>query len=120
MVQDVATPIRPDSAEQRSPSQRMPDSFSLTNFFGIRSSAASSSVVNRGQFCEYEQHAPQPWQGFSTLVAEPIVSMPYRLDHDPGKWKSDFHARVLGGDRAQTPGITSDQPAGRAMCGYQV
>ena len=48
----VATPILPDSAEQRSPSQRMPDSLSLTNFSGIRSSAASSSMVKRGQFGE--------------------------------------------------------------------
>jgi hypothetical protein len=52
MVQAVATPILPDKAEQRSPSQRMPDSFSLTNFCGIKSSAASSSVVKRGQFRE--------------------------------------------------------------------
>jgi len=52
MVHDVATPTWPDSAEQRSPSQRIPDSFSLTNFSAIRSSAASSSVVKRGQFCE--------------------------------------------------------------------
>ena len=49
---DVATPTLPDNAEQRSPSQRMPDSRWLTNFSGIRSSAASSSVVKRGQFCE--------------------------------------------------------------------
>ena len=31
---------------------RMPDSLSLTNLSGIRSSAASSSIVKRGQFCE--------------------------------------------------------------------
>ena len=30
----------------------MPDSLSLTNFSGIRSSAESSSVVKRGQFAE--------------------------------------------------------------------
>ena len=58
-------PILPDSAEQRSPSQRIPDNLSLTNFSGMRSSAASSSVVKRGQFDEYEQHAPQAWQGLS-------------------------------------------------------
>jgi len=46
------TPTLPDRAEQRSPSQRMPDSFALTKFSGMRSSAASSSVVNRGQFDE--------------------------------------------------------------------
>src|SRR3977135_3522737 len=56
-------PILPDNAEQRWPSQRMPDSLALTNFSGIRSSAASSSVVNRGQLLEYEQQAPQAWQG---------------------------------------------------------
>jgi hypothetical protein len=53
----------PLNAEHRSPSQRIPDSFSLTNFCGIKSSAASSSVVNRGQLREYEQQAPQAWQG---------------------------------------------------------
>jgi hypothetical protein len=42
----------PVNAEQRSPSQRIPDSLSLTNFAGIRSSAESSSVVKRGQFDE--------------------------------------------------------------------
>jgi hypothetical protein len=47
----------------------------LTNFSGIRSSAASSSVVNRGQFCEYEQQAPQAWQGLSTSAAVLLVSM---------------------------------------------
>jgi hypothetical protein len=52
MVHDVATPILPAKAQQRSPSQRMPDSLSLTNFSGIKSSAASSSVVKRGQLCE--------------------------------------------------------------------
>jgi hypothetical protein len=52
MVHAVAIPIRPDSAEQRSPSQRMPDCLSLTNFSGIKSSAESSSVVKRGQFAE--------------------------------------------------------------------
>jgi len=51
-VHAVAMPIWPDSAEQRSPSQRIPDNLSLTNFSGIRSSAASSSVVKRGQFGE--------------------------------------------------------------------
>ena len=40
------------AAEHRSPSHRMPDIFSLTRLCGIRSSAASGSVVNRGQFCE--------------------------------------------------------------------
>jgi hypothetical protein len=49
---DVATPILPDSAEQRSPSQRMPDSRSLTRFAGISASVESSSVVKRGQFDE--------------------------------------------------------------------
>src|SRR5436305_10706618 len=53
----------PVNAEQRSPSQRIPDSLLLTNFRGIRSSAASSSVVNRGQLLEYEQQAPQAWHG---------------------------------------------------------
>jgi len=66
----------PDSAEHRSPSQRIPDSFSLTNFSGIRSSAASSSVVKRGQFDEYEQQAPQAWHGLSTSIAGLLVSMP--------------------------------------------
>jgi hypothetical protein len=65
----------PDSAEQRSPSQRIPDSFALTNFSGIKSSAASSSVVKRGQFDEYEQHAPQAWHGLSISMAEPLFSM---------------------------------------------
>ena len=69
--------IRPDSAEQRSPSQRIPDSLSLTNFSGIRSSAASSSVVKRGQFEEYEQQAPQPWQGPSVAIAVGLFSMAF-------------------------------------------
>jgi hypothetical protein len=76
MPHAVLTPISPDKAEQRSPSQRIPDSLSLTNFAGIRSSAASFSVVNRGQFCEYEQHAPQAWHGLSTAMAGSVVSMP--------------------------------------------
>jgi len=42
----------PVNAEHRSPSQRIPEDLSLTNFSGINSSAASSSVVNRGQFDE--------------------------------------------------------------------
>jgi hypothetical protein len=41
----------------------------------MRSSAASSSVVNRGQFDEYEQHAPQTWQGFPTSMAGSLFSM---------------------------------------------
>jgi hypothetical protein len=49
----------------------------LTNFSGIRSSAASSSVVNRGQLDEYEQHAPQAWQGLSTPSIEWLLSMPF-------------------------------------------
>ncbi len=68
-------PTLPDSAEHRSPSQRMPDNLSLTNFSGIRSSVASSSVVNRGQFDEYEQHAPQAWHGLSTFIAASACSM---------------------------------------------
>jgi hypothetical protein len=76
MPQDVATPTLPESAEHRSPSQRIPESLSLTNFSGIKSSAASSSVVKRGQFDEYEQHAPQAWQGLSTSMAGSLVSMP--------------------------------------------
>jgi hypothetical protein len=59
MVQATATPTLPCSAVHRSPSQRMPDSLSLTSPAGIKSSAASSSVVKRGQFDEYEQQAPQ-------------------------------------------------------------
>jgi hypothetical protein len=74
-MHDVATPTLPASAEHRSPSQRIPDSFALTNFSGIKASAASSSVVKRGQFDEYEQHAPQPWQGLSTLMAGSLVFM---------------------------------------------
>jgi hypothetical protein len=35
----------------------------------MRSSAASSSVVKRGQFGEYEQQAPQLWQGFWASMA---------------------------------------------------
>ena len=69
-------PTLPDNAEHRSPSQRIPESLSLTNFCGIRSSAASSSVVNRGQFAEYEQHAPQAWQGLSASMAGSLLSMP--------------------------------------------
>jgi len=65
----------PDNAEHRSPSQRIPDSLSLTNFSGIRSSAASSSVVNRGQFDEYEQHAPQAWHGLVLAVALFVCSI---------------------------------------------
>jgi hypothetical protein len=49
----------------------MPDNLSLTNFSGIKSSAASSSVVNRGQLLEYEQHAPQAWHG----LVSPMVSI---------------------------------------------
>jgi len=52
MVQAVATPTLPWSAAHRSPSQRMPDNLPLTRFAGIKSSAASSSVVKRGQFDE--------------------------------------------------------------------
>jgi hypothetical protein len=74
-VHAVATPTLPDSAEQRSPSQRIPDCLSLTSFSGIKSSAASSSVVNLGQFDEYEQHAPQAWQGLSRPMAGSLVSM---------------------------------------------
>ena len=70
----VAIPILPDSAEQRSPSQRIPDNLSLTNFSGMRSSAASSSMVKRGQFDEYEQHAPQAWQGLSAFTAGSLFS----------------------------------------------
>src|SRR5258707_14798531 len=66
-------PTLPESAAQRSPSQRMPDSFSLTNFSGIRSSAASSSVVKRGQFDEYEQQAPQAWHGLSVSAAGSLL-----------------------------------------------
>src|ERR1700709_1730559 len=68
-------PTLPESAEHRSPLQRIPESFSLTNFSGIRSSAASSSVVNRGQFDEYEQHAPQAWQGLVSAGAMSVVSI---------------------------------------------
>ena len=75
ITHEVATPIWPDNAEQRSPSQRMPDSLALTNFSGMRSSAASSSVVNRGQFCEYEQQAPQAWHGLSESMAGRACSM---------------------------------------------
>jgi hypothetical protein len=74
--QEVATPMSPDSAEQRSPSQRMPDSLSLTNFAGIRSSAASSSTVNRGQLLEYEQHAPQDWHRTEASAGVALVVMP--------------------------------------------
>lgn len=42
----------------------------------MRSSAASFSVVKRGQFDEYEQHAPQAWQGLSACTAGWRVSMP--------------------------------------------
>jgi hypothetical protein len=66
-------PIFPLNAEQRSPSQRIPDNLSLTKFAGMRSSAASSSVVKRGQLLEYEQHAPQPWQGLVSAVKTPMV-----------------------------------------------
>jgi hypothetical protein len=44
----------------------MPESPALTNFSGIKSNAASSSVVKRGQFDEYEQQAPQVWHGLWT------------------------------------------------------
>jgi hypothetical protein len=53
----------------------MPDSLSLTNFAGMRSSAASSSVVNRGQFDEYEQQAPQAWHGLPTSMTGSLFSM---------------------------------------------
>jgi hypothetical protein len=42
----------PDSAAQRSPSQRMPEPRAFTSDAGIKSSAASSSVEKRGQFSE--------------------------------------------------------------------
>jgi hypothetical protein len=32
-------------------------------------------VVNRGQFDEYEQHAPQAWHGLSTFIAATACSM---------------------------------------------
>jgi hypothetical protein len=75
MPHEVATPTLPDSAEHRSPSQRIPDSFSLTNFAGIKSSAASSSVVKRGQFDEYEQHAPQAWHTLSASMVEALLAI---------------------------------------------
>ncbi len=46
------SPTLPCKAQQRSFSQRMPDSRSLTSAGGIRSSAASSSIVKRGQLAE--------------------------------------------------------------------
>jgi hypothetical protein len=48
----------------------------LTNCSGIKSSAASSSVVNRGQFDEYEQHAPQAWHGLVSPIAMLVASIP--------------------------------------------
>jgi len=52
IVQDVATPTLPASAQHRSPSQRMPDCLALTRCSGIKASVASSSIENRGQFAE--------------------------------------------------------------------
>jgi len=74
-VHEVANPTLPVNAEHRSPSQRIPDSLSLTNFSGIKSSAASSSVVNRGQLDEQEQQAPQAWQGLVSSGAIGSVSI---------------------------------------------
>src|SRR3981081_631227 len=72
----------------------MPDIFSLANFSGIRSSVASSSVVKRGQFDEYEQHAPQAWQGFSTLGAGSLVSMPAVESMVLKRWKPVFPGQM--------------------------
>jgi hypothetical protein len=41
----------------------------------MRSSAASSSVVNRGQLLEYEQQAPQAWQTLSASMVEALFAM---------------------------------------------
>ena len=49
MVQAVATPILPDSAMQRLPSQRMPDWSLATSFNGMRARSSSLSVEKRGQ-----------------------------------------------------------------------
>src|ERR1700704_6774701 len=102
-MHDVATPTLPASAEHRSPSQRIPDSFSLTNFSGIRSSAASSSVVNRGQFDEYEQHAPHAWQGLVSPVTISIVSIAsalaqcaWRRYHNVGKPSGQRRTTIVG------------------------
>src|SRR4051812_35690472 len=76
MPQAVASPTLPFRALHRSPSQRIPDSPSLTNFAGIRSRSASSSMVKRGQLLEYEQHAPQAWHGLVSLVGAVALVMP--------------------------------------------
>jgi hypothetical protein len=34
-------------------------------------------VVKRGQFEEYEQQAPQPWQGLSVAMAAGLFSMAF-------------------------------------------
>ena len=43
----------------------------------MRSSAASSSTVKRGQLREYEQQAPQAWQGlvFSNAMARVCIAL---------------------------------------------
>ncbi|MDB5652659.1 MAG: hypothetical protein JWQ94_272 [Tardiphaga sp.] len=75
MLHAVCVPTFPVNAAQRSPSQRIPDNLSLTNFSGIRSSSASSSVVKRGQLLEYAQHAPQGWHGLVSSAARAVVSI---------------------------------------------
>jgi hypothetical protein len=52
-------PTSPTNAQQRSPSQAIPEPSPATKARGIRSSWSSSSIVKRGQAREYEQHAPQ-------------------------------------------------------------
>jgi hypothetical protein len=42
----------------------------------MRSSAASSSVVNRGQLLEYEQQAPQAWQGLALSIMPALSIAP--------------------------------------------
>jgi hypothetical protein len=69
MEHDVDKPTSPTRAEHRSPSQRIPASPASTNAGGIMSRSASSSVVNRGQSREYEQHAPQAWHIGESLFA---------------------------------------------------
>jgi hypothetical protein len=52
MPHAVAFPMSPCKAEQRSPSQRMPDCRALTSASGIAASSSSLSIEKRGQFSE--------------------------------------------------------------------
>jgi hypothetical protein len=67
-------PTSPTRAAQRSPSHCMRPRRWSANTRGMRSRSLSSSIVNRGQSRENEQHAPQLRQ--STVVSGSFAAIP--------------------------------------------